>query len=80
MSERWLWWAKRDLRVYDNAALRHIVDSDFLELTRRKNAWRSGNTGIPMVDACMRCLMTTVFLNFRMLAMLVATARLSNEL
>lgn len=33
MSERWLWWAKRDLRLYDNAAIRHLVDSDHECLT-----------------------------------------------
>jgi deoxyribodipyrimidine photo-lyase len=36
------------------------------------NAWKRGMTGIPLVDACMRCLMATGFLNFRMRAMLVS--------
>jgi len=40
----------------------------------RMAAWREGNTGLPIVDACMRCLMTTGFLNFRMRAMLTTTA------
>jgi deoxyribodipyrimidine photo-lyase len=40
----------------------------------RLNAWRTGQTGIPLIDACMRCLMCTGFLNFRMRAMLVTTA------
>ncbi|MEX1222345.1 MAG: deoxyribodipyrimidine photo-lyase [Idiomarina sp.] len=35
-------------------------------------AWQQGNTGIPMVDACMRSLNQTGFLNFRMRAMLVS--------
>lgn len=35
-------------------------------------AWRSGNTGYPLVDACMRCLIKTGYLNFRMRAMLVS--------
>lgn len=35
-------------------------------------AWKSGNTGVPLVDACMRCLITTGYLNFRMRAMLVS--------
>lgn len=35
-------------------------------------AWKRGMTGIPLVDACMRCLMATGFLNFRMRAMLVS--------
>jgi len=37
-------------------------------------AWRTGQTGIPMIDASVRCLMATGFLNFRMRAMLVTTA------
>lgn len=35
------------------------------------SAWIDGNTGFPLVDACMRCLHATGFLNFRMRAMLV---------
>lgn len=36
------------------------------------NAWELGLTGIPLVDACMRCVNTTGYLNFRMRAMLVS--------
>lgn len=32
-------------------------------------AWREGRTGFPIVDACMRCLNSTGYLNFRMRAM-----------
>nr|WP_315152893.1 deoxyribodipyrimidine photo-lyase [uncultured Flavobacterium sp.] len=35
-------------------------------------AWQEGKTGIPIVDACMRCLVTTGYLNFRMRAMIVS--------
>ncbi|MFN1834688.1 deoxyribodipyrimidine photo-lyase/cryptochrome family protein [Balneola sp. MJW-20] len=35
-------------------------------------AWETGNTGFPMVDACMRSLIKTGYLNFRMRAMLVS--------
>lgn len=35
-------------------------------------AWESGHTGVPLIDACMRCLITTGYLNFRMRAMLVS--------
>ncbi len=35
-------------------------------------AWKKGETGVPMVDACMRSLNTTGYLNFRMRAMLVS--------
>lgn len=37
-------------------------------------AWISGTTGYPLVDACMRCLRETGFLNFRMRAMVVSFA------
>ena len=35
-------------------------------------AWTTGKTGVPLVDACMRCLNTTGYLNFRMRAMVVS--------
>lgn len=35
-------------------------------------AWKYGKTGIPIIDACMRCLQKTGYLNFRMRAMLVS--------
>lgn len=35
-------------------------------------AWQDGLTGYPLVDACMRCLKTTGWINFRMRAMLVS--------
>tara|TARA_Y100001978_G_C23660671_1_gene418498 strand:- start:45 stop:1493 length:1449 start_codon:yes stop_codon:yes gene_type:complete len=34
--------------------------------------WKKGKTGFPLVDASMRCLITTGWLNFRMRAMLVS--------
>ncbi len=37
-------------------------------------AWMTGRTGYPMVDACMRCLRETGYINFRMRAMLVSFA------
>jgi deoxyribodipyrimidine photo-lyase len=37
-------------------------------------AWKNGETGLPFVDACMRCLQATGWMNFRMRAMLVAVA------
>ncbi len=40
----------------------------------RLAAWQAGETGIPFVDACMRSLVATGWLNFRMRAMLVAVA------
>ena len=35
-------------------------------------AWKKGCTGFPLVDACMRCLQETGWINFRMRAMLVS--------
>ncbi len=35
-------------------------------------AWKTGHTGFPMVDANMRCLIATGWINFRMRAMLVS--------
>ncbi len=40
----------------------------------RFDAWCAGQTGYPMVDACMRSLKATGWLNFRMRAMLVSFA------
>lgn len=37
-------------------------------------AWKTGRTGFPMVDACMRALTTTGWINFRMRAMLMSFA------
>ncbi|MEL6613733.1 MAG: FAD-binding domain-containing protein, partial [Bacteroidota bacterium] len=38
------------------------------------DAWLAGRTGWPLVDACMRCLAATGFLNFRMRAMVTSDA------
>ena len=35
-------------------------------------AWCEGKTGVPLVDACMRCLNQTGYLNFRMRALVVS--------
>lgn len=48
------------------------------ESLERKNApellkaWKDGKTGLPLVDAVMRCLIETGWINFRMRAMLVS--------
>ncbi len=36
------------------------------------DAWKAGKTGFPLVDACMRCVAKTGYLNFRMRAMVVS--------
>jgi deoxyribodipyrimidine photo-lyase len=38
------------------------------------DAWKAGRTGYPMIDACMRALTATGWLNFRMRAMLMSFA------
>ena len=38
------------------------------------NAWSTGHTGWPLVDACMRCLRQTGWINFRMRAMVQSIA------
>ena len=40
----------------------------------RLAAWAEGRTGLPFVDACMRALINTGWLNFRMRAMLMSVA------
>jgi deoxyribodipyrimidine photo-lyase len=42
--------------------------------SERFDAWCEGRTGYPMVDACMRSMVATGWLNFRMRAMLVSFA------
>lgn len=37
-----------------------------------QDAWKNGQTGFPLVDACMRCLKETGYINFRMRAMVVS--------
>ncbi|MBM3788460.1 MAG: deoxyribodipyrimidine photolyase [Acidobacteria bacterium] len=49
-----------------------LRESDHSE--ERFAAWAEGRTGYPMVDACMRCLHQTGWLNFRMRAMLMSFA------
>ena len=42
------------------------LNNDFI------SAWEKGQTGIPIVDAAMRCLVATGYLNFRMRALVVS--------
>jgi deoxyribodipyrimidine photo-lyase len=52
--------------------LRDGLDADIA--AARLAAWQQGRTGYPMVDACMRALVATGWINFRMRAMLVSFA------
>ncbi len=49
-----------------------LRESDFNEDFFK--AWKEGKTGYPMIDACMRALTSTGWLNFRMRAMLMSFA------
>ncbi len=53
------------------------VNKAYDSLVKPKNemyikAWQEGKTGVPIVDACMRCLVQTGYINFRMRAMVVS--------
>lgn len=53
------------------------INQAFEHVWKRKdeeslNAWKTGNTGYPLIDANMRCVIQTGWINFRMRAMLVS--------
>jgi len=53
------------------------VNRAYDNLVKQRNeayilAWQTGTTGVPIVDACMRCVTETGYLNFRMRAMVVS--------
>jgi len=55
----------------------HPVNKGYMHIQLPVNeayheAWCTGQTGVPLVDACMRCLNTTGYLNFRMRALVVS--------
>ena len=55
--------------VPQNKAYTYIKRERNEEFIKR---WETGTTGIPLVDACMRCVTKTGYLNFRMRSMLVS--------
>ena len=62
-------------RVYDGLRPGDDGGPPWTELEQaRFEAWCTGRSGYPMVDACMRSLCATGWLNFRMRAMLVSFA------
>jgi deoxyribodipyrimidine photo-lyase len=55
----------------------HCINSGYELLEHQKNeayitAWKTGQTGYPLIDACMRAVIETGWINFRMRAMLVS--------
>lgn len=55
-----------------NAGYREMPYRDDSKSEQDLIAWSTGNTGYPLVDASMRCLIKTGYINFRMRAMLVS--------
>jgi deoxyribodipyrimidine photo-lyase len=53
----------------DHALNPAFENIEFLQDQARLHAWLEGRTGEPMIDACMRCLQATGFINFRMRSM-----------
>ena len=51
---------------------RGYEDLLYNEELEKYTRWKEGYTGFPLVDACMRCLIETGYINFRMRAMLVS--------
>lgn len=53
------------------------VNKAYLNFEKPRNeafiqSWQRGETGVPIVDACVRCLIETGYINFRMRAMIVS--------
>ena len=58
---------------YENLCINKGYESlEFSNNPTYLQAWKEGNTGLPLVDACMRCLIKTGWINFRMRAMVVS--------
>ncbi|WP_334060165.1 cryptochrome/deoxyribodipyrimidine photo-lyase family protein [Alteromonas sp. S005] len=55
-----------------NSAYEHFPFIDGPEAERRFYLWTLGRTGYPLVDACMRALRQTGYINFRMRAMVTS--------
>ena len=76
-----LWWHchfiqkledQPDMEVHNLHPLTEQLDRPFDE--EKFEAWKTGNTGWPMVDASMRYLIANGWVNFRMRAMLISIA------
>jgi deoxyribodipyrimidine photo-lyase len=76
-----LWWRGHYLQKLESEWRMEFqpINKGFEALEREMNeerfrAWAEGRTGFPMVDASMRCLQQTGWINFRMRAMLATFA------
>lgn len=68
-------------KLEDQVEIEHHCMHPLFESLRPKHgnqvyleAWKRGQTGVPLIDACMRALVSTGWLNFRMRAMVVSFA------
>jgi len=72
-----IWWRAHYLQKFESDCLMEFrpINRAFEKMPRNFTpqifeAWATGKTGFPMIDASMRCLEQTGYLNFRMRAML----------
>lgn len=79
-----LWWRSHFMQKFETDCSMEFypVNRGFLRLNRNDekgyfNHWKNGTTGFPMVDASVRCLKATGYINFRMRAMLTTFATFS---
>jgi deoxyribodipyrimidine photo-lyase len=77
---RLLWHTQFQQRFWENPDMEFApLAEEFAALPFQSDnfllsAWILGHTGVPLIDACMRCLRATGFLNFRMRAMITSFA------
>jgi deoxyribodipyrimidine photo-lyase len=58
---------------YEHTCINRAYEQvEFNENEAALEAWKQGQTGYPLVDACIRCLQATGWINFRMRAMVVS--------
>lgn len=74
-----LHWHCHFIQKFENECRYEIenINRAYNSIVKPKNeeyitAWQTGKTGIPIVDACMRCVVETGYINFRMRAMVVS--------
>ncbi len=58
------------IELYNLHPSTNMLEREYCE--KKFMAWQNGMTGYPFLDACMRCLITTGWINFRMRAMLMS--------
>jgi deoxyribodipyrimidine photo-lyase len=61
-----------EMRIEFETMNRAYQKLQYIEDDAKFRAWQNGQTGFPLVDACMRCVAATGYLNFRMRAMVVS--------